>query len=212
MTLRLKAMLTLGAIESVTLAAVSAISALYLYHTGMDLLMERASETAVLLRTAIGESLMIEHLPSVTEIVDAAFFDLPAVDRILVVDENGVELARKKRGHALIPGDHITLTESIELGSAEFGKVTVCYSTAAVVDAVREKLTVLASLSLLAIAISAWVTWRYTAGMTLAIAEMEAGLRALSAGQAPDEAEYAKDNELGRLVASYNRLVMRLKG
>ena len=24
--------------------------------------------------------------------------------------------------------------------------------------------------------------------------------------------EYAKDNELGRLVASYNRLVMRLKG
>ena len=51
----------------------------------------------------------------------------------------------------------------------EFGKVTVCYSTASVVDAVREKLTVLASISLLAILISAWVTWRYTAGMTLAI-------------------------------------------
>ena len=205
-------MLTLGAIESVTLAAVSIVSAMYLYHTGMDQLEVRARETAVLLTAAIGESLMISHLPSVSEIVDRAFYDLIAIDRILVVDENGVELARKKRGHALIPGGHITLSESIKLGSVEFGKVTVCYSTAAVVEAVREKLTVLASLSLLAIAISASVTWRYTAGMTLAIAEMESGLRALSVGHAPDEAEYAQDNELGRLVASYNQLVMRLRG
>ena len=212
MTLRLRAMLTLGAIESVTLATVSVVSALYLYHTGMEQLEVRARETAVLLRTAIGESLMIEHLPSVTEIVDSAFYDLPALDRILVTDENGVELARKKRGHALIPGGHITLSESIELGSVEFGKVTVCYSTAAVIAAVREKLTVLASLSLLAIAISAWVTGRYTASMTEAIAELEIGLGQINAGAAPAAAAYDKDNELGRLVASYNQLVLSLKG
>jgi methyl-accepting chemotaxis protein len=205
-------MLTLGIIEATTLATVAGISALYLYHTGMEQLEIRARETAVLLRTAIGESLMIAHLPSVAEIVDSAFYDLPAVDRILVTDENGAELARKIRGHALLPGGHITLSESIELGSVEFGKVTVCYSTQSVVDAVREKLTVLASVSLLAIVVSMMITGRYARAMTAVIADLEQGLQSINAGAAPAEAEYGKDNELGRLVASYNRLVMSLKG
>jgi methyl-accepting chemotaxis protein len=205
-------MLTLGLIEATTLATVAGISALYLYHTGMEQLEIRARETAVLLRTAIGESLMIAHLPSVSEIVDSAFYDLPAVDRILVTDENGVELARRKRGHALIPGGHITLSESIELGSVEFGKVTVCYSTAAVISAVREKLAVILSVSLLAIVLSVLITGRYARSMTAVISDLEQGLQAINAGAAPAEAEYGKDNELGRLVASYNRLVMSLKG
>ena len=53
MTLRLRAMLTLGAIESATLATVSVISALYFYHTGMDQLEVRARETAILLLSLI---------------------------------------------------------------------------------------------------------------------------------------------------------------
>lgn len=205
-------MLTLGLIEAVTLAIVATISAAYLYHTGMEQLEIRARETAVLLRTAIGESLMVAHLPSVGEIVDSAFYDLPAIDRILVTDEMDQELARRKRGHALVPGGHITLTEAIELGSVEFGKVTVCYSTASVTALVRRRLLVLTSVSLLAVAVSMAITGHYTTGVTAAIAELELGLHAINAGTAPQEAQYGKDNELGRLVASYNRLVMSLRG
>lgn len=205
-------MLTIGFIEAVTLAIVAGVSAAYLYHTGMDQLEIRARETAVLLRTAIGESLMVRNLPSVGEIVDSAFYDLPAVDRILVVDEMGQELARKKRGHALITGGHITLSESIELGSVEFGKVTVCYSTQAVVDAVRRRLVLLGSISLLSIALSAVVTGHFTGKITAALAAMEQGLTAINTGQAPQEAKYGKGNELGRLVDSYNRLIMSMKG
>ena len=212
MTLRLRAMLTLGLIEALTLTLVAGASAAYLYHTGMEQLELRARETAVLLRTAVGESLMIAHLPSVSEIVDSAFYDLPNVDRILVTDENGDELAKRKRGHALIPGGHITLTEAIELGSIEFGKVTVCYSTQSDVDAVREKMAVLSALSLLGISLSLIVTGHYTRILTVSLAEIEAGLAAINAGAAPADAGYDADNELGRLVASYNQLILNLKG
>jgi hypothetical protein len=66
------------------------------------------------------------------------------------------------------------------------------------------------SFALLGICISAWVTNVATCKMSVALTELESGMKDIINNRDPIVVEYNKDNELGHLVNSYNKLIEKL--
>ncbi len=89
-------------IEILTLKVIIATSAVYYYQAQLNQFQVRAYEISRLLVVTIGESLMVEQYSSMSEIIDAAFFEIDGLDYILVTKENGEILAEKRRGRNLI--------------------------------------------------------------------------------------------------------------
>lgn len=211
MSLRARVLLMLWSIEGITLFVVILFSVNYLYRHSLENIEERAREAALLLRSAVGESLMLENYPSVDEVARVAFFDLPVLDAIRVVSEEGDILADRQRGHQLLSDKHILISAPIFLGSHCFGVIDVSYSTEDALDDAWEHIMILSAFALFGMACSGLAAWEVTSRFVMAIKAIDAGVQVLAAGDMPDPlAIKAVDSELGNLVTSYNLLIAKL--
>lgn len=210
MSLRWRAVLTLGAIELGTLLVVIATGLYYLEQAGQREITQRAEETAALLKVAIGESLMIVNYASVAEIIDAAFMELPDLDYLAAFDAQGQTLGSKRRGHDLLHGPRIERRADITVGANVLGSIVLHYATDALTADLanqRQAMILWAGPGLL---LSALITWISMSRLTGELEQITARLSAAAKGQAVAPIPEAPPGELGRLVASYNAAVANL--
>lgn len=208
MSLRLKGLLILWGIEGLTLLVVVLSSAGYLYRDGVGDIELRARETALLLRSLLTEPMLLSNPESVNEIASNAFYDLFAIDQIQVVTPVGDVLAYRQRGHNITSDNHIRVSSPVLLGSENFGTIDVTYSTENALMDAREHIWVLGSFALFGMACSGWLTWHALTKSMYVFEELTTGVVSLATGYPPEPVtSYDKDNELGRLVSSYNTLI-----
>ena len=208
MSIRSRAILLLWSIEGGTLVIIIAASTGYLYQDGIGDIARRASETVQLLRNSLTEPMISRNYELAQYVARTAFDEILVLDRLIVVNNEGDVIADYQRGHNLYSQNHLTVSSPIFLADNCFGVVDASYSTEyALVDA-REHATVLSAFAVIGMACSGMVAWYTLSKLAETIGVVQSGISRLAAGEAPEEfVEYHKDNELGRLVFAYNRLV-----
>lgn len=211
MTLRWRAILTLGAIEIITLTVVIMSSLIYLHQEGQHQVEIRASEVGSLLKTAIGESLMIQHYASVGEVVDAAFSELDDIDYLAALDADGNLLASKRRGKDLgEDDDHLEMIQHIMIGSTRLGTIKLRYSTDYLIECLTRQGWTMATWGLLGILVSAIATYVATTRVTQGLASVTGRLLDVAQGGASPPLPVKKMDELGQLVVAYNVAIKNL--
>ena len=138
MSLRIRAMVILGAIEAVTLAILIAASLTYLHRAGLTQAQQHA-EALRLIRAAVAESLFVVNEHSAAEVIDSAFHEIPAITYLQITGDDGRLIAEKRKGSDLT-GRALYLHDSIELGGVEFGKLHMHFSTAQVFQSTPDQL------------------------------------------------------------------------
>jgi len=211
MSLRLRALLILWSIEGGTFLIIILASSGYLYRDGIGDIERRARETALLLRSILIEPMLLDNPASASEIASNVFYDLPAIDRIKVQNNEGEVLAFRQRGHDITSDRHILVSAPVFLGETCFGIIDITYSTEWALADAREHAWVLSSFALFGMASSGLLTWLVTTRLVGTLRELSEGVTAIADGEMPaQEIKYNRDNELGRLVDNYNRLVENL--
>ena len=208
MSLRIRAMVILGAIEAVTLAILIAASLTYLHRAGLTQAQQHA-EALRLIRAAVAESLFVGNEHSAAEVIDSAFHEIPAITYLQITGDDGRLIAEKRKGSDLT-GRALYLHDSIELGGVEFGKLHMHFSTAQVTAAVERQSLILGSFALVGLAVSGLITWFATGKLAELLQAMESGLKDLAGQAPPDPLPVPPGQELGRLVSAYNHLIERL--
>lgn len=208
MSIRSRAILLLWSIEGGTLVIIIAASTGYLYQDGVGDIERRASETVQLLRNSLTEPMISKNYELANYVARTASDEIPVLDRLIVVNNEGDVIADYQRGHNLYSQNHLTVSSPIFIADNCFGVVDAIYSTEYALMDAREHATVLSAFAVIGMACSGIVAWYTLSKWAETIGVVQSGISRLAAGEAPEEfVEYHKDNELGRLVFAYNRLV-----
>lgn len=208
MSIRSRAILLLWSIEGGTLIIIIAASTGYLYQDGIGDIARRASETVQLLRNSLTEPMISRNYELAKYVARTAFDEILVLDRLIVVNNEGDVIADYQRGHNLYSQNHLTVSSPIFIADNCFGVVDAIYSTEYALMDAREHATVLSAFAVIGMACSGLISWYTLSKWAATINVMQSGISRLAAGETPEEfVEYHKDNELGRLVFAYNRLI-----
>lgn len=212
MSLRVRAILLLWGIEGGTLTLVVLVSAGYLFRDGLGDIDRRAQETSTIVRASLAGPMYDRNALLVRETANDVFSWIEDVDSIEVTDEAGEVLASFQRGHNLTSTDHIVVSAPIYLASNCFGVVDVTYSLDDAKRDARSHVWALGSFALMGMACSGMVAWYMLSKWAEMIHVVQTGICQIAAGDMPEEfVDYRKDDELGRLVYSYNRLINQMR-
>ena len=211
MSLRVRAILLLWGIEGGTLTLVVLISAGYLFRDGLGDIDRRAQETSAIVRVSLAGPMYERNALLVRETAHDVFSWIEDVDSIEVTDEAGEVLASFQRGHNLTSTDHIVVSSPIYLASTCFGVVDVTYSLDDAKRDARSHIWALGSFALMGMACSGLFAWFTLSRWAEMISVVQHGICKIAEGETPKEfVEYHKDDELGRLVYSYNKLINQM--
>ena len=208
MSIRFRAILLLWSIEGGTLIIIIAASTGYLYQDGVGDIAHRASETVQLLRNSLTEPMISRNYELASYVARTAFDEILVLDRLIVVNNEGDVISDYQRGHNLYSTNHITVSSPIFLADNCFGVVDASYSTEFALMDAREHATVLSAFAVIGMACSGIVAWYTLSKWAETIGGVQHGICQIAEGETPAEfVEYHKDDELGKLVYSYNRLI-----
>lgn len=214
MNLRLRIILILVSIEILTLIAILTSINIYYYQAHLHQFEIRATEVSKLLSVAIGEALMVQQYSSLDEIIDTAFFEIEGLDYILVTKENGEILGEKRRGRNLISTHNISVSSVITIGSYNniIAFLDITYCTEALYDHIHDHYFMLILIGLIGVSFSSYWTYRILTKVTNTITKITNNVNILINGEIPNEIPTIREDELGRLVNNYNKLVQELRG
>jgi len=212
--LRLRIILILVSIEILTLIAILASTSIYYYQAHLHQFEIRATEVSKLLSVAVGEALMVQQYSSLSEIIDAAFFEIEGLDYILVTKENGEVLAEKRRGRDLISTHKISVSSVITIGSHAniIALLDVTYCTDALYDHIHDHYFILIIIGLVGVSFSSYWTYHILTKVTNTITTISDNVINIIHGEIPNEIPTTREDELGKLVNNYNKLVHELRG
>ena len=211
MSLRVRAILLLWGIEGGTLTLVVLVSAGYLFQDGLGDIDRRAQETSAIVRVSLAGPMYERNALLVRETAHDVFSWIEDVDSIEVTDEAGEVLASFQRGHNLTSTDHISVSSPIYLGETCFGIVEIVYSVEDAKKDAQSHIWALGSFAILGMACSGVVAWYTLSRWAELVNTVRHGICKIAEGEAPEEfVEYHKDDELGKLVYSYNKLINQM--
>ena len=214
MNLRLRIIVILVSIEILTLITILASTSIYYYQAHLHQFEIRATEVSKLLSVAIGESLMVAQYSSLSEIIDAAFFEINGLNYILVTRENGEILGEKRRGRDLVATHNISVSNAITIGSYNniIAFLDITYCADALYDHLYDHYIVLILIGLGGVSLSSYWTYHILTKVTNTITKITNNVNTLIKGEIPNEIPTTREDELGNLVNNYNKLVHELRG
>lgn len=211
MSLRVRAALLLLGIEGGTMLLIIIASTGYLFRDGMGDIDRRAQETSAIVRVALAGPMYDRNEYLILATAHDVFSWIEDVDRIDVTDEGGEVLASFQRGHNLTSSDHIAVSSPIYLGETCFGLVDIVYSIEDAKRDAQSHVWALGSFAILGMACSGMVAWFTLSRWSEMISTVQQGICKIAEGDPPEEfVDYHKDDELGKLVYSYNKLINQM--
>lgn len=211
MSIRFRAILLLWSIEGGTLMVIIAASTGYLYHDGIGDIESRASDTIQILRNGLTEPMISKNYLLAEYVARTAFDEILVLDRITVTNEEGDVVANYQRMRNTYSNRHLLVSSPVFLADNCFGVVDAIYSTEYAIRDAQEHGIVLAAFALIGMSLSGVAAWYTLSRWAATISTVQQGINRIASGDTPDEfVEYNKDNELGRLVYSYNKLINQM--
>ena len=211
MSIRFRAILLLWSIEGGTLIVIILASTGYLYHDGLGDIEGRASDTIQILRNGLTEPMISKNYLLAEYVARTAFDEILVLDRITVTNEEGEVVADYQRMRNTYSNRHLRVSSPVFLADNCFGVVDVIYSTEYAIRDAQEHAIVLAAFALIGMSLSGVAAWYTLSRWAATISTVQQGINRIASGDAPEEfITYNKDNELGRLVYSYNKLINQM--
>lgn len=208
MSIRSRAILLLWSIEGGTLVIIIAASTGYLYQDGVGDIESRASDTIQILRNGLTDPMISKNYLLAEYAARTAFDEILVLDRITVTNAEGDVVADYQRMRNTYSERHLLVSSPVFLAENCFGVVDAVYSTEYAIRDAQEHAIVLAAFAIIGMACSGMVAWYTLSKWAETISDVQRGICQIASGDTPDEfLEYHKDNELGRLVFAYNRLI-----
>lgn len=208
MSLRVRAILLLWGIEGGTVLLIVLASTGYLFRDGLGDIDRRAQETSAIVRVALAGPMYDRNDLQIRATAHDVFTWIEDLDRIEVYSEEGEVLASFQRGHNITTNDHISVSSPIYLGETCFGIVDIVYSVEDAKKDAQSHIWALGSFAILGMACSGMVAWFTLSRWAEMINTVRHGICKIAEGDPPEDfVEYHKDDELGKLVYSYNKLI-----
>lgn len=183
----------------------------YLYHDGIGDIESRASDTIQILRNGLTEPMISKNYLLAEYVARTAFDEILALDRITVTNEEGDVVADYQRMRNTYSKRHLLVSSPVFLAGNCFGVVDAIYSTENAIRDAQEHAVVLVAFALIGMSLSGVAAWYTLSRWAATISTVQQGINRIASGDAPEEfITYNKDNELGRLVYSYNKLINQM--
>lgn len=211
MSLRVRAILLLWGIEGGTVLLIVLAFTGYLFRDGLGDIDRRAQETSAIVRVALAGPMYDRNDLQIRATAHDVFTWIEDLDRIEVYSEEGEVLASFQRGHNITTNDHISVSSPIYLGETCFGIVDIVYSVEDAKKDAQSHIWALGSFAILGMACSGMVAWFTLSRWAEMINTVRHGICKIAEGDPPEDfVEYHKDDELGKLVYSYNKLINQM--
>lgn len=204
---RARIVVTVSFIETLTTFIIILLSVIYYYNSHYNQLEIRASEVSRLLLVALTESLTIGNYSSVGEIADTAFFEIPGLDFILIINEDGTEIARKQRGRNLTSKNHLAIDNTISIGNNIIALFTINYCIDELYNDLYRYIITLISLAIVGVATSNIILYSILTRISNIISSVSEGVEDIESGRVPNLMPKQRNDELGKLVDNYNSLI-----